>query len=52
METSVETKDKKKFYSTPKLEKIGVVRDLTRGANGFNADGATHRNGGPPSDPA
>lgn len=40
----------KKHYNSPKIEKLGDLRDVTRGNSGFNADGATHRAGGPPSD--
>ncbi len=41
----------KKIYSTPKIEVIGDVRDVTAGATGWNEDGATKLGNNPPSQP-
>jgi len=43
--------EKKRVYHTPKMERIGEVRDLTRGSSGFNADNGTRYGDDIPSQP-
>jgi hypothetical protein len=42
----------KKHYTSPKIEFISDIRDLTKGGGLGVSDGATQQNGFPPSQPA
>jgi len=43
--------EKKKYYTTPKIEAIASVREITKGGGSILADAGGQQGGGPPSDP-
>ena len=48
--TKMEEKIQKKAYTSPKLETIGEVRDMTRGFGSGSVDGGTQYSDQEPSD--